>query len=126
MKLVHPISVLLTALILSTGCQSGLFAVKVPPTKITTNPKTGEVTFASPNDGSIRDLIIESDTNGNFKASIGSWDYRLNPTNVTASADGSAKLADAFGNAVVNGINAAGNTAGKFTGSAAGAAIKGP
>ncbi len=112
----------LIALTLITGCSA--FKVQVPSASLTINPKTGNVTWTSPKDTKLVGLSVTVATNGTFEATVTSWEDLLNPTNITATANGQADLIRANGQAITDGINAAANAAGALTSAAAKATVK--
>jgi hypothetical protein len=120
MKTVIKIVVGVSAIAL-TGCS---MFVKVPSTTIKVNAKDGSIAFTSPKDGVISNLNITVSTNGTFTATVGSWNYLLNPTNIVDSANGQVAIINASGNAIANGINAAASAVGAAAGAAAKTAVK--
>ena len=104
-----------------TGCAA--FKVQVPAASLRIS-KDGSVTWTSPKDTKLVGLSVVMSTNGTFTATVASWEDLLNPTNVTATANGQADLIRANGEAVVGSINAAANAAGAFAATAAKTAVK--
>ena len=121
MKNLFNFTALLVAAVILSGCSA--FKVSVPSASLKIS-KDGSVTWTSPKDTKLIGLSVVMSTNGTFTATVASWEDILNPTNITASADGSAKLIQANGESVVNGINAAANAAGAAAAIAAKTAVK--
>ncbi len=107
---------------LLTGCSA--FKVRVPSASLTINPKTGNVTWTSPKDTKLVNLKVEVATNGTFTASVESWEDLLNPSNITASANGQVDIIKATSDGVAAGINAAASAVGAATAATAKTAIK--
>lgn len=99
------------AALIATGC--AMFQPAVPVSHYSW--KLGSVTGSidSPKDTTITGLQVELNTNGTAKVSIGSLSS-VNNSNVIAAGDnGQALIVEKTGIAVVNGMNAGANLAGK-------------
>lgn len=108
-------------LIALTGCS---FAPKVPSTEISGSLGKVVFKFKSPKDTTAEGLAITIGTNGAATLYVKSFSTILNPTNIIATGNASAQLADSVGNAIEKNISAAANAAGALSASAAKTAAK--
>lgn len=105
------ISGLLLLLALFTGCS--VFHSPVPESKLCGTIGGQKFQINNPKDTTITNLVIEVNTNGQAKLSMGFFSSSNNSNVIASATSGQAETINAMGTALVNAVNAGAQVAGK-------------
>jgi len=97
-KLMLAVCGLAAVVLLSTGCK-----VLVPQTRLTVDLKKEKVTYSSPKDLGITNLLVEVRTNGTFAASISNLTAATSAEVVKQTGEGQATTAKGIGSMLKDG-----------------------
>ena len=102
---------LLLLLALFTGCS--VFHSPVPESKLCGTIGGQKFQINNPKDTTITNLVIEVNTNGQAKLSMGFFSSSNNSNVIASATSGQAETINAMGTALVNAVNAGAQVAGK-------------
>jgi hypothetical protein len=104
------------------GCKTN---VQVPSNEVVFSTPSGKLSLKHPQNTRMNGVDVEIRQDGAVHAKIESLNTTNDPDVIQRTADGQAKIVEATGKAVVDGIKAAGETTGAFAGAAGNKMIKG-